>query len=167
MVNVKAVERETPESKSVLIWTDGASRGNGVSKEAIGAYGYYMNYKGYTKDFVEVETGVTNNSMELKAVIEALKAMKRKDIPIIVYTDSAYVCNGLNYKWYRGWRNNNWHTKKGDEVKNKEEWISLVTLYESFPFISIQKVKGHATNKNNIFVDEMLNSAMDDFVKGA
>lgn len=165
MVNVKPVVRETPESRSIQIWTDGAARGNG-KENSLGAYGYYMEFKGHTKALSIPTRDETNNAMELKAVIEALKALKNPHIPVIIYSDSAYVVNGITYKWYRGWQANGWRNKKNEPVKNPEQWKELVELYHSFDFISMRKVKGHSTNKNNVLVDKMLNDTMDEVEQG-
>lgn len=165
MVKVKPITRETKEDRSILIWTDGAARGNG-SEDSLGAYGFFMSYKGHTKALSVPTRNMTNNQMELKAVIEALKALKNKSIPVIIYSDSAYVVNGITYKWYRGWQANGWRNKKNEPVKNREEWEELVDLYTSVDFINMEKVKGHANNKNNILVDAMLNETMDAVERG-
>lgn len=165
MVKVTPIVKETEQSKSILIWTDGAARGNG-HENSLGAYGYYMSFRGRTKSLAVPTRDMTNNQMELKAVIEALKALKNPHLPVIVYSDSAYVVNGITYKWYRGWQANGWRNKKNEPVKNQEEWKELVELFTSFDFIQILKVKGHSTNKNNVLVDEMLNAIMDDVESG-
>ena len=68
----------------IIIYTDGACRGN-QSKENIGAYAYTLSYKGHTKEYAEARANTTNNIMELTAIYTALKALKRKDIPVTVY----------------------------------------------------------------------------------
>lgn len=160
------VEIEPDKNKNtILVWTDGASRshadaGGKIKDTDKSAYGYYMTYKGAEKEEVFTGYGLTNNFGELSAVIEALKALKRYDIPVKIHSDSAYVVNTINNGWYKGWRRNGWDKKGG--LANRELWMEVIELYEKFKFISVIKVKGHSTNAQNNHVDEILNLAMDE-----
>lgn len=146
----------------VEIYTDGAARNN-QSENNIGAYGAILHYKGHKRYITMGFKNTTNNIMELKGVIEGLKAMKRHDLPIRVYSDSAYVVNGINKGWLDGWAKNGWVKSDGKQVKNMELWIELLELIRSFDDFQIIKVKGHANNEGNNEVDKLLNDTMDKF----
>jgi ribonuclease HI len=99
--------------------------------------------------------------MELTAMIEALKLVKNKKIETEVYSDSAYIVNCINLKWYEKWKTNNWKNSKKDPVKNKELWIELIDLIESFDKIKIIKVKGHSGIELNEKADELANKGIE------
>lgn len=153
------------KDNAIQIYTDGANRNTGNDKGSHvkptdkAAYGYYMEYQGLEKEEVFTGYGYTNNYCELMAFYSALKALKRFDLPVRIYSDSAYVVNSINKEWYKGWRAKGW-TKKGGLV-NSENWKETIELFEKFNFISVIKVKGHSNNENNNHVDEILNEAMD------
>lgn len=143
----------------ITIYCDGACRGNNLSiDQRIGAYAYKLIHKEHVKFGGKAEKNTTNNIMELKSVIEALKALKpsAKEMEISIYSDSNYVVSGLN-SWWDGW------VKKGfSGVKNLELWQELRTLFDSFPHISINWVKGHAGNSGNEDVDAYCNKLMNE-----
>ena len=150
----------------IKVYTDGACRGN-QSKENIGAWGVYMEYRDYKKELSGGERNTTNNKMEMTAVIMGLKELKRKDIPVEVYVDSQYVLDGIT-KWIWGWKKNNWKTASGGAVKNVELWKELDSLVSSFNSVKFIKVKGHSngTDENSVknnSVDRLCNEYMDRF----
>ena len=97
--------------------------------------------------------------MELTAVIEALKSLKRK-CPIIITTDSTYVKNGIN-DWIYSWKKNNWKTANKKSVKNKELWIELDELC-AFYDIEWKWDKGHSGHPGNEKADQLDNQAIDE-----
>lgn len=153
--------------QTIQIYTDGGCRNTGnnsgdtVNPNDKAAWATLLIFGKYTKELTGSEFGKTNNYMEITAVIKGLSALKRFDLPVIVYSDSAYVINTLNEKWYQNWQKNNWHTSKKQLVKNKELWQQLITLINKFKNIKFIKVKGHANNKYNNYVDALLNKTMD------
>ena len=144
----------------VYIYTDGGCRGN-QNAENIGAWAYYMEYKGAYRQEYQAVKNTTNNIMELTAIIEALKFLKRKDIEIEVFSDSAYCVNGVN-QWRHNWKKKGWVKSDKKPVENKELWIELDSLVDSFNKIVFTKVKGHADNQGNILVDGLVNRAMNE-----
>ncbi len=132
----------------IIIHTDGACSNN-QSKENIGGYGAILQYKDYKKEIFDGEKNTTNNRMELKAIIESLKILKRKDIPVEIYTDSAYIANCMNQKWYIKWKSNGWVTSKKSPVENKELWEQLINLADDLKDIKFIKVKGHNGHELN------------------
>ena len=113
-------------------------------------------------EVVSVQSGnmaaTTNNQMELTAFIAALKIIDEIQERCTIYCDSAYITNCLADKWYIGWQRNGWHNSKGERVKNQELWEELIALYSKLTsklLVTVQKVKGHSTNKYNNLADEM------------
>lgn len=144
----------------IVIYTDGGVRGNGKD-ENIGGYGILMEYGDGKREIYVGERNTTNNIQEMKGVIEALKSVKTTNIPIRLYSDSAYVVNGIN-KWVHTWKSNNW-TRKTGEIKNLELWKEMHDLVLMQEDIKITKVKGHSDNEGNNRADELANMAMDMF----
>lgn len=143
----------------ITIYCDGACRGNNLPiEQRIGAYAYKLIYNNHVKFGGSAEKATTNNIMEMKALLYALKALKpsAKDMEIEVFTDSNYVVSGLN-SWWNGW------VRKGfSGVKNLELWQELKGLFDSFPHIKINWVKGHAGNSGNEDVDTYCNKLMNE-----
>lgn len=144
----------------VVIYCDGGSRGNG-KVDSIGGYGVVLMYGEHTKELYQGYRNVTNNQMEIRAAIEGLKAMKKTNLLVEVRTDSAYLCNCINKKWYKNWLNNGWVTSAKKPVENRELWIELLEQLERFPFIQFTKVKGHSGEPGNERADQLANIAMD------
>ncbi len=135
--------------KDVMIYTDGACSGN----PGPGGYGSVLIYKNVNKELSGYEELTTNNRMEIKAVIEALKALK-EPCNIKLYTDSKYVSDAFNKKWIQNWLRNNWKKSNKQPVENKELWEELIGLTEVHNIEWIW-VKGHNDNKYNERCDEL------------
>ncbi len=131
----------------VQIYTDGACSGN----PGPGGWAYLLRYGEYEKLSSGFEAHTTNNKMELQAVIEALKALK-KACAIAVYTDSQYVRKGM-LEWIAGWQKKGWKNAKGEAVKNQELWQELLAL-SRIHSIEWHWVKGHSGHPENDRVDE-------------
>ena len=103
----------------------------------------------------------TNNRMELTAILNALRIAdevesSRTEISII--TDSAYCCNAFLQKWYANWLNNGWKTADKKDVKNQDLWSEAIALYirnKDAHNITFEKVKGHAGQQYNEYVDKL------------
>jgi ribonuclease HI len=102
----------------------------------------------------ELET--TNNRMELRAALESIRrAIISGFTNIEIYSDSAYVVNGVDLGWLKTWKTNGWKTTRRDDIKNKDLWeimLKLTTKYKDIKFI---KIKGHNGDKNNERVDKL------------
>jgi len=139
----------------VRIFTDGSCSGN----PGRGGWGAIVLLPESRKELKGTEDSTTNNRMELKAVIEALKEVlylgyKKIDI----YSDSAYVVNAVKQKWIKKWEFNGFITLAGKEVKNKDLWLELIMLLEQSRDINLIKVKGHSGIKHNEQVDKLAKS---------
>lgn len=126
----------------VELYTDGAVKDN-QSDINLGGYGGVLHYRGHEKEFSGGERNTTNNIMELKAVIEGLKAITDKKVRVEIYTDSAYIVNCFDQKWYENWIARGWLTAKKKPVENRELWEELLTLVDEFDDYKFYKIKGH------------------------
>ena len=103
------------------------------------------------------EESTTNNRMELKAVIEALKYVNN-ETKLVIFTDSKYVMQGIQ-EWIKNWKINNWKTSQKKPVKNKELWQELDQLVSNRT-IEWQWVKGHSGDFGNEMADKLATSAI-------
>ena len=114
-------------------------------------------------DIIDTQSGKepysTNNRMELTAFLSALEnidTIETGHTKVIIYTDSAYVSNCFNQKWYVNWMKNGWRTSDRQEVKNQDLWTRIIALYIKLKDrfnLEILKVKSHGSNKWNNYVD--------------
>lgn len=147
-------------SEKLIIYTDGACSGN-QSSTNIGGWGAILMYRGHEKEIFGGTKNTTNNIMEMTAIIEALKTVNNKDLETEICSDSAYIVNCINQKWFVNWRINGWKNSKKQSVKNKELWIEMLKLLESFVKIKLIKVKGHAGIEYNEKADELANKGIE------
>ena len=127
----------------VEMFTDGACSGN----PGPGGWGTVLRCNGKEKELSGGEKTTTNNRMELKAVIEGLKALKRP-CNVILTTDSKYVSEGLLKGWAQSWKENGWKKKDKKPALNSDLWDELLKLY-TIHNIEIVWVKGHAGHPEN------------------
>ena len=134
---------------AIEVFTDGACSGN----PGAGGWGVILRYGEIEKELSGGEENTTNNRMELTAVIEALKALK-KECDITIYTDSRYVMDGVQ-EWMPNWKLNGWKTtNKKSPVKNVELWQILDSLLSKHK-IKWVWVKGHTGHPENERVDKL------------
>ena len=109
----------------IEIFTDGACSGN----PGPGGWGVILRYRGTEKELSGGAPETTNTRMELTAVIEALKALKR-ECDVVIHTDSRYVMDGVQ-QWLPNWKQNGWRTSnKKSPVKNVDLWQELDSLLQ-------------------------------------
>lgn len=142
------------------VYCDGGCRGN-QADENVGGWGAYLVWGPHTKELHGGERNTTNNKMELTAAIEGLRAVKKKDVPVDVYVDSAYVLGGIT-QWVYGWMKKGWVNSKKEPVANKDLWLQLLDEKRKFSDITFHKVKGHSNNAGNNKADALANLAMDE-----
>ncbi len=135
----------------LTIYTDGAARGN----PGPGGYGAVLHWGTVIKEISQGYKHTTNNRMELMAVIAALQLLKRDNLDITIYTDSAYIVNSVEKKWVFGW------ARKGFAGKKNADLWSLFLEYYKRNKISFVWVKGHADNKWNNRCDILATTAAD------
>ena len=140
--------------EKIVIYTDGACSGN----PGPGGWGAILMYKGIKKEISGNMKDTTNNIMEITAVIEGLKQLKKQS-EVQIYSDSSYVVNAFKQGWIYNWIKKGWKTANGESVKNQELWQELYNLTKIHK-VEFIKVKGHSDNEFNNRCDEMAREAI-------
>jgi ribonuclease HI len=141
-------------TETVIIYTDGACRGN----PGPGGWGAILNYKGKTKELYGGERETTNNRMELLAAIHGLEALKKK-CKVEINTDSKYVMQGIT-EWMSNWKKRGWKTAGNKPVKNEDLWRRLDAAIIGHD-VKWKWVKGHSGNNGNDRADALANLGID------
>ena len=142
-----------PGTDKIIIHCDGACSGNQY-RTNIGGWGAILQQGSRLKEIHGGERNTTNQRMELIACIRALEELKSGKYAIEVYTDSAYLANCMQKKWYVAWQKNGWKNSARKPVENRDLWeklLSLTSLYK----VKFIKVVGHSGNKLNERADEL------------
>ena len=131
----------------VIIYTDGSSRGN----PGPGGYGIIMEdcKSGFVKEYSKGFRYTTNNRMELLAVIDALKMLKKNKLKVLIYTDSKYVVDSVEKKWVFKWKTTNFKNKK-----NVDLWLDFLKLFDKNT-IKFNWIKGHNNHPQNEKCDKL------------
>jgi ribonuclease HI len=140
--------------KQVIIYTDGACRGN----PGPGGWGALITFEDTTKELFGGKQDSTNNQMELSAAIEGLAALK-EPCNVDLFTDSKYVMDGIT-QWINKWKKNSWRTAAKKDVKNKELWQRLDELINLHQ-VQWHWVKGHSGDAGNEMADLLANKGID------
>ena len=148
------------ETRKVEIHTDGACSGN----PGPGGWGAVLRWNGHCKELWGGEPATTNNRMELRAVIEALRALRRA-VPVAIYTDSQYVQKGIT-EWLPQWTRRGWRTAAGKPVANQDLWQELDALAARFP-VEWHWVRGHSGDEGNERADELARRGIEEVRRGA
>ena len=141
-------------SSNVELFTDGACSGN----PGPGGWGVILRWRNTEKELFGGEPSTTNNRMELLAVIEGLRALK-KPCRVAVYTDSQYVQKGMT-QWLEGWRAKDFRTKGGGYRPNHDLWRVLDDLAAIHDIVWYW-VKGHAGHVENERADALARQGAD------
>lgn len=133
---------QLPNDNAVHIYTDGASSGN----PGPAGIGIFMEYRGQVKEISKFIGHATNNVAELEAIRTGLLELKKKNLPIVIYTDSTYAQGVLSFGWKA--RKNR---SLVDEIKN---------LIGAFKDVKLVKVRGHAGHPQNERADRLARMAV-------
>lgn len=153
--------RRVSNPPDVIIFTDGACSGN----PGPGGWAAILKHpgSGRVKTISGGEAGTTNNRMELRAVIEALRTLKAgRRCRVHLVSDSEYVLKGLT-EWMAGWKANHWRRGKkitSSPVKNVDLWQALDELTAAHD-MSYEHVRGHAGHPENEECDRLAVAAIE------
>jgi len=142
-------------SDEVLIYTDGACKGN----PGPGGWGVILNYKEKVKEMYGGDPETTNNRMELMAAIQAFEALK-KPCRVKINTDSKYVLQGIT-EWMPSWKKRGWKTASKAQVKNEDLWRRLDAAIGQHE-VNWHWIKGHSGNIGNDRADALANIGIDE-----
>jgi len=132
-------------SQNIIIYTDGAARGN----PGPGGYGTVLLSGKHRKELSAGFKHTTNNRMELLAVIIGLEALKNTGSNVMVYSDSKYVVDSVEKRWVF-----NWEKKSFKGKKNPDLWQRFLKVYPKHN-IKFIWIKGHANIPENERCDQL------------
>ncbi|WP_246551601.1 ribonuclease H family protein [Miltoncostaea oceani] len=138
----------------ITIVTDGACSGNGTARARGGWAAILVGPDGRTKELSGAEAPTTNNRMELRGVIEGLRALKA-GWPGEIQTDSAYVADAITKGWMAGWKRRGWKKSSGEQIKNEDLWMLLDEQLTAHPDLVITWVRGHNGHPMNERADRL------------
>lgn len=141
--------------KRVRIYTDGACKGN----PGPGGWAAVLLSGLHRKEISGREGQTTNNRMELRAAIEALRAL-REPTEVDLFTDSAYLKRGIT-EWLPRWKKNGWRRREGQRllpVANEDLWRELDQLAQVHK-VRFHWVAGHAGDAENERADRLASAA--------
>lgn len=139
--------------KRIKLFTDGSCHGN----PGPGGWGVVVEGDGESRELSGAEPATTNNRMELRAVIEGLRALA-EPCEVEVFADSQYVVNGMR-TWLHDWKRRGWRTADRKPVKNEDLWRALDD--EALRHrASWHWVRGHAGHPGNERADRLANAAI-------
>jgi len=136
---------EQHEIPNIIIFTDGAARGN----PGPGGYGVVLLSGSHRKELSQGYQYTTNNRMELMAVIAGLEALKVSPCNVTIFTDSKYVADSIEKGWVFNWVKNRFKGKK-----NSDLWKIFLDIYRSHQ-VKLVWVKGHANIPENERCDQL------------
>ena len=144
----------------VRIYTDGGCAGN-QNEENLGGWGAILEFvksgpdggRTFWTELYGSEANTTNNRMEMTALLEAFRAIKKDGQQIQVFSDSSYLMDCFRKKWYENWQANGWKTSQKKPVENQDLWKELLPFLKQHD-IEFFRVKGHV-NLNSEHVNIM------------
>lgn len=146
-------EERTAVPAPVIVYTDGACSGN----PGPGGWAAILRYGPHEKVIQGGASLTTNNRMELRAVIAALRALTRP-CRVEIFTDSEYLRRGVT-DWLARWRRNNWLTARKQPVKNQDLWRALHAAMQPHQ-VTWRWVPGHSGNELNERADRLAVAAL-------
>lgn len=129
----------------IRIYTDGAALGN----PGPGGYGTILKFGTHVKELSQGFRLTTNNRMELLAVIIGLEAIKKNDLPIMIFSDSKYVVDAVEKGWLWTWEKKNFKDKA-----NVDLWLRYIPLHKRLK-PRFTWIKGHAGHPENERCDQL------------
>ncbi|MEO2125477.1 MAG: ribonuclease H [Acidimicrobiales bacterium] len=139
------VGSEAMEEIRTVAYTDGACSGN----PGPGGWAWVIPGGAFAAGF---DPGTTNQRMELRATLEALRAL---DGPLLIVSDSTYVVHCFRDNWWRGWQRRGWVNSQKKPVANQDLWKPLIDLYVARGDVDFEWVKGHSGDRWNDEADRL------------
>lgn len=141
--------QDPPSGPIVVLYCDGACETN----KGLGGWAYVLQYGEHRYKASGNTRETTNNRMELTALLEGLRSLKRP-CGVRVVTDSQYLRKAFVERWILNWQANGWKTASKSQVKNQDLWENLIEQAKIHT-LEFVWVKGHAGHDFNDEVDNM------------
>lgn len=132
----------TADRQAIRIYTDGAASGN----PGPAGVGIVLQYGEHEKEISRYIGETTNNIAELEAIRIGLGELKKKELPVRIFTDSSYAHGVLS----RGWK----------ARKNQEVVRAIKEMIKGYKDVKLMKVRGHAGHAQNEQADKLARSAI-------
>lgn len=144
-----------PATDHIIIHADGACLGN----PGVGGWAFTKTLGEKTvRRSGRVVGETTNNQMEMVAVIQAVRSLKRPEVPATVFTDSEYVVKGLT-EWLPRWVANGWRGSGKKPVANRALWEALKAAVDGHDAgMTLRWIRGHNGDPGNTTVDAVANA---------
>ncbi len=156
------MKEDTDIDNPIIVYCDGACSGN-QSKTNVGGWGAVLKYKNHLKELWGSERNTSNQRMELTSCIRALEEIKSKDKRIEIHSDSAYMINAMNERWFDRWQSNGWKNAKKQPVENKDLWMRLLEVIDGLD-VKFKKVRGHTGVELNERADTLAQKGIKEVV---
>ncbi|MDH7486252.1 MAG: ribonuclease HI [Anaerolineae bacterium] len=150
----------SPERPYVIAYTDGACAGN----PGPGGWAAILRFAAGEVVLRGGASDTTNNRMELRAAVEALRALEQPCV-VHLHTDSEYLRLGIT-EWLPRWRRDGWRSAGRRPVKNRDLWRALLATLELHD-VQWHWVKGHADDPGNVRADLLARSAIEEIGRQA
>ncbi len=132
-----------------MVYTDGACEKNPGGR---GGWGWVVDAETFG---LGADPSTTNQRMEIKAALEAVRALPR---PLTIWSDSTYVVNCFKNSWWVKWQVNDWKNAKKEPVANRDLWEPLVEAASTD--VEFRWVKGHSGVLLNEVADRLASAGM-------
>jgi ribonuclease HI len=127
---------------AIRIYTDGAASGN----PGPAGIGVVLQYGAHEKEISRYIGETTNNIAELEAIRTGLLELKKKELPVRIFTDSSYAHGVLSLGW--------------KARKNQEVVSAIRDMIRDYKDLKLIKVRGHAGHTQNEQADKLARSAI-------
>lgn len=138
---------------ATIVYTDGAC----INNPGPGGWAWAIPGGAHQSGYDEQ---TTNQRMEVTAAFEAVLALPGR---VHIVSDSTYVVNCFEKRWYEGWLKRRWLNAQKQPVANQDLWKPFIELYlsrlDTDGQISFEWVKGHSDNEFNDLVDRLATEA--------
>ena len=148
MTDAREFDLQASTMPSVTIYSDGSFK----PELGTGGYGSIMTCNGYSQFLYGGFTNVSNNVMELNAVLSGLRLLTCP-CKVTIITDSKYVSDGINL-YLRSWVANGWKRSNGGSIANESLWREM-WYYCQHHIVTATWVKGHSNNFGNSICDNL------------
>ena len=129
---------------ATFVYTDGACSGN----PGPGGWAWAIDRDHFASGS---ERPSTNQRMEIRAALEAVRALAG---PLVVVSDSTYVVNCFRDRWWDGWLERGWTTRRRSRWRTATCGSRCLAVKERGD-VAFRWVKGHSGHEMNDLVDRL------------